>query len=71
MRSIDSLRLAAQTTNRMRQHQALQDIPVIMLTSMGGRDDIVRSLGLGVDGYLTKPARPSVLVDAVHAVLAR
>jgi len=55
----------------MRQHQALQDIPVIMLTSMGGRDDIVRSLGLGVDGYLTKPARPSVLVDAVHALLAQ
>jgi two-component system, OmpR family, response regulator len=55
--------------NRLRQHAALKDIPVVMLTSMSGREHIVKGLSLGADGYLTKPARPSALVDAVRAVL--
>ena len=55
--------------NRLRQHTALNAIPVIMVTSMSGRDHIVKGLSLGADGYLTKPARPSALVDAVRAVL--
>jgi serine/threonine protein kinase len=56
--------------NRIRQHGALQDIPVIMLTSLNERSDIVKGLALGADGYLTKPARPSALADAVRAALA-
>ena len=55
--------------NKMRQHPVLKEIPVIMLTAMSEREHIVRGLGLGADGYLTKPARPSVLVDAVETVL--
>jgi len=55
--------------NRLRQHTLLNAVPVIMVTSMGGREHIVRGLSLGADGYLTKPARPSALVDAVRAVL--
>ena len=55
--------------NKLRQHEGLKHIPVIMLTSMSGREHIVKGLGLGADAYLTKPARPSALVDAVRAVL--
>jgi len=55
--------------NRLRQHAALSGIPVIMVTSMSAREHIVKGLSLGADGYLTKPARPSALVDAVRAVL--
>ena len=55
--------------NRLRQHALLGGIPVIMVTSMNAREHIVRGLSLGADGYLTKPARPSALVDAVRAVL--
>jgi CheY-like chemotaxis protein len=54
--------------NRMRQHVLLNAIPAIMVTSMSGREHIVKGLSLGADGYLTKPARPSALIDAVRAV---
>lgn len=40
-----------------------------MVTSMSGREHIVKGLSLGADGYLTKPAQPSALIDAVRAVL--
>ena len=55
--------------NRLRQHVLLNAIRVIMVTSMSAREHIVRGLSLGADGYLTKPARPSALIDAVRAVL--
>ena len=56
--------------NKLRQHGGLKHIPVILLSSMSGREHIVKGLGLGADAYLTKPARPSALVDAVRTVLA-
>jgi two-component system, OmpR family, response regulator len=55
--------------NKLRQHSALRRIPVIMLTMLGGRDNIAKGLGLGAAAYLVKPARPAALVDAVRAVL--
>jgi CheY-like chemotaxis protein len=56
--------------NRMRQHAALRDIPVLMLTSLSERKDITRGLALGANGYVTKPALPSTLIDAVQAIVA-
>lgn len=55
---------------RVRQNPALSHIPVIMLTSLSERGDIARGLGLGADGYLTKPALPSILLDAVKSLHA-
>jgi two-component system, OmpR family, response regulator len=56
--------------NRIRQHSMVKHIPVLMLTSLSDRRDIAKGLGLGADGYLTKPVLPSKLVDAVQAVIA-
>jgi two-component system OmpR family response regulator len=56
--------------NRIRQHPALQKIPVLMLTALSDRKDIARGLTLGADGYVTKPVLPSVLLQAVEAALA-
>jgi CheY-like chemotaxis protein len=56
--------------NRIRQHAALKDIPVLMLTSLSERKDITRGLALGANGYVTKPALPSTLIDAVQAIVA-
>jgi DNA-binding response OmpR family regulator len=56
--------------NRMRQHATLKDIPVLMLTSLSERKDITRGLALGANGYVTKPALPSTLIDAVQAIVA-
>jgi len=53
--------------NRIRRHPKLTSLPVLMLTSLGERTDIVKGLSYGADGYITKPALPSTLLDAVKA----
>lgn len=55
--------------NRIRQHPALANLPVLMLTSLGERKDITRGLLLGASGYITKPVLPSTLIEAVEAVV--
>ena len=56
--------------NRIRQHPVLKDLPVLMLTSLGALDDILKGLKLGANGYLTKPAKSKALLDAIRTVLA-
>lgn len=55
--------------NRIRQHPKLEQIPVMMLTSLGERKDVTRGLMLGAKGYITKPVLPSTLLEAVEAVV--
>ena len=55
--------------NRIRQHAVLKDLPVMMLTSLGSLDDILKGLKLGANGYLTKPAKSKALLDAIRKVL--
>jgi len=55
--------------NRIRQHPALENLPVMMLTSLGERKDVTRGLMLGASGYITKPVLPSTLLEAVEAAV--
>ena len=54
---------------RMRQHPRLKSIPVIMLTGMATREDVMRGLAGGADGYITKPFDRDVLLAGIRAVL--
>ena len=49
--------------NRMRAEPKLADLPVLMLTSLGALDDILKGLKFGANGYLTKPAKSKALLD--------
>ena len=51
--------------------KALDDIPVIMLTSKASEDDRVAGFALGADDYVVKPFSPRELVVRVKAVLKR
>jgi DNA-binding response OmpR family regulator len=51
--------------------KALEDIPVIMLTSKASEDDRVAGFALGADDYVVKPFSPRELVVRVKAVLKR
>ena len=53
-----------------RLRQSDNRVPVLMLTAVSDRRDIGRGLMLGANGYLTKPALPSTLIDAVQAIVA-
>ncbi len=41
---------------RMKGNTRLQDVPVILLTSMGSAEDIARGMEVGADGYIVKSA---------------
>jgi DNA-binding response OmpR family regulator len=54
---------------RVRQHPALREIPVIMLTAQTSRRDVLRGLAGGANGYITKPFDHEALVKSLRAVL--
>ncbi len=49
----------------------LSDVPIIMLTSRSGSDDIVHGFALGADDYITKPFKLAELVARVEAIMRR
>lgn len=55
---------------RIRDHEWLFDLPVVMLTALDTPDDEATGWFHGCDGYVTKPFSPGYLVDNVEAVLA-
>ncbi len=47
------------------------DVPIIMLTALGGVNDIVKGFNLGADDYITKPFTFKELLARVEAVFRR
>ena len=54
---------------RLRQHEAVKDIPVIMMTAKATREAVLKGLERGAAGYLTKPFHIDTLLTAVKTVL--
>ena len=54
--------------NRLRE---FTDVPVIMLTAVGGEDSLIHGLDSGADDYLTKPFSMQELKARIRAVLRR
>lgn len=50
---------------------ATRDIPVLVLSTQGGEDDIVRALDQGAEDFLIKPFYARELLARVRKVLAR
>ncbi len=51
--------------------RAMCDTPIIILTAKSGQEDVLRSLSLGADDYLTKPCNFEELVARIRTVLRR
>ena len=47
------------------------DVPVIVISAVGNKEDIVRALRMGVDDYVTKPFYNAEVVARAQAVLRR
>ena len=60
----DGLVLARQLTSK-------SDVPFIIVTGRGGRDDRITGLELGADDYVTKPFDPRELTLRIRNVLGR
>jgi len=54
---------------RLRQHSALKNVPVIMLTGKATREAVIQGLAGGADGYITKPFEADALMRAVRIVI--
>jgi adenylate cyclase len=59
-----------ETLQRMRASERLQEIPVIMLSSLDETDSAVRCIEMGASDYLTKPVQPTLLEARIAAALA-
>ncbi|HMD30258.1 MAG TPA: winged helix-turn-helix domain-containing protein, partial [Candidatus Acidoferrales bacterium] len=55
----------------IRRDQALNRLPILMLTARGEEADRVVGLEMGADDYVTKPFSPRELVARVKALLRR
>ncbi|MBZ2189362.1 response regulator [Alcanivorax sp. JB21] len=56
---------------QLREHTALSDIPVLMLTARAQEQDVVRALELGADDYLVKPFQPGELTARLRRLIRR
>lgn len=62
-----------QLVRRVRESQdaALSKLPIVMLTSRQGEQDIIEGLEAGLDDYVIKPFSPDELAARVRTVLWR
>lgn len=54
---------------RLRRHPDYSRTPVVMLTSLSEQSDVAKGLALGATGYMSKPARPQVLIQVIRKAL--
>lgn len=62
MRGIDLLKAA-------KSDESLKDIPFIMVTAAGQKDNVMEALQAGVSNYIMKPFTPQALEEKIKKVL--
>lgn len=50
----------------VKKDAALANLPIIMLTTEGAKDLIVRAKAAGASGWIVKPFKPEMLIAAVN-----
>lgn len=55
---------------RIRQHQVIGDLPVVLLTAKSDLADLMRGIAAGADGYITKPAKREAVEAVIKQVLS-
>lgn len=54
---------------KVRGDGRFEDIPIIMVTTEGGKAEVITALRAGVNNYIVKPFTPQVLKEKLEAVL--
>jgi CheY-like chemotaxis protein len=55
---------------RIKLNEHTRDIPVILLTSLTGSEDVLEGLACGADNFITKPYNEEYLLSSVERILA-
>jgi len=54
---------------KVRANPKYEDMPIIMVTTEGGKTEVITALKAGVNNYIVKPFTPPVLKEKLEAVL--
>ncbi len=54
---------------KVRGDKKYVEIPIIMVTTEGGKGEVITALKAGVNNYIVKPFTPQVLKEKLEAVL--
>jgi len=54
---------------KVRADDRFTDIPIIMVTTEGGKAEVITALKAGVNNYIVKPFTPQVLKEKLGAVM--
>jgi two-component system chemotaxis response regulator CheY len=54
---------------KVRAQEKYRDMPIIMVTTEGGKTEVITALKAGVNNYIVKPFTPQVLKEKLAAVL--
>jgi signal transduction histidine kinase/sensor domain CHASE-containing protein/DNA-binding response OmpR family regulator/GAF domain-containing protein/HPt (histidine-containing phosphotransfer) domain-containing protein len=60
-----------QTVARLREDQRLGGVPMIMMTAYDGGELLAEAKAVGVEAFLTKPIKQSLLFDAIIKVMGK
>ncbi|MGC8959249.1 MAG: response regulator [Chloroflexia bacterium] len=55
---------------RLREIEALRDVPIVFLSAKGQRQEIEEGLSLGAADYILKPFAPEELISKVQSILS-
>lgn len=54
---------------KVRADERFKDMPIIMVTTEGGKAEVITALKAGVNNYIVKPFTPQVLKEKLGAVM--
>jgi DNA-binding response OmpR family regulator len=58
-----------QVLKNLKRNDFSKDIPIIMLTSKSGKEDLIQAIRLGISDYIAKPYDKTILGKKVNAAL--
>lgn len=56
---------------KLRQNKEYADLPILMLTSLDDKDDMLKAFNVGVDDFISKPVDNTILSAKVASLLRR
>jgi two-component system chemotaxis response regulator CheY len=58
----------ADLVKKLRSMPEFDDVPIVMITTRGMKDDVITAMKLGVNAYVIKPFTPDVLKTKLDSV---
>jgi two-component system chemotaxis response regulator CheY len=59
----------AELVTELRSMPLYKDVPILMITTRGMQDDVMKAMQLGVNGYVVKPFTPEILQEKLKSMM--